>query len=112
MNMKVNVYKPFGYMYDEMNRKHRCLWDPNNTTQDKHERAALIHKRLLADGLLDDAVMVKRNFQSYKNPIIIKKIIINFQFAYVHLIILKYSEFLKLLEFRNFNFLEIIRMAI
>ncbi|VDN52891.1 unnamed protein product [Dracunculus medinensis] len=45
-------------MYDEMNRKHRCLWDPNNTTQDKHERAALIHKRLLADGLLDDAVMI------------------------------------------------------
>lgn len=48
----------FGYIYDECLQMHQCPYDPENRTQERPERAELIHNRLQNDGLLKNAIKV------------------------------------------------------
>ena len=52
------MYRRFGYVYDDILQKHESPYDPEKATQERPERAVLIHKRLQEDGLLNDALKV------------------------------------------------------
>ena len=54
------MYRRFGYVYDDILQKHECPYDPQKQTQERPERAVLIHKRLQEEGLLKNALKVHR----------------------------------------------------
>uniref|UniRef100_A0A0N5AS48 Hist_deacetyl domain-containing protein n=1 Tax=Syphacia muris TaxID=451379 RepID=A0A0N5AS48_9BILA len=53
------MYKQFAYIYDDILQQHESPYDPKHETQERPERAVLIHKRLQDEGLLKGAKKIE-----------------------------------------------------